>query len=60
VFDIFCQKMSGNDSREFKKRGQLIIGAHDETVSVTAMPDSGMFMLPSPRDSAQLSTWVEV
>jgi len=56
VFDIFCQKMSGNDSREFKKRGQLIIGAHDETVSVTAMPDSGMFTLPSPRDSAQLNT----
>ena len=48
------------DPLKFKKRSQLIIGAHDETVSVTAMPDSGMFMLPSPRDSAQLNTWVEV
>jgi hypothetical protein len=37
VFDIFCQKMSGNDSREFKKRSQLIIGAHNETFSVAAM-----------------------
>jgi hypothetical protein len=38
VFDIFCQKMSGNVSREFKKRSQFIIRARDETLSVTAMP----------------------
>jgi len=29
--------MSGNHPGEFKKRSQLIIGARDETVSVTAM-----------------------
>jgi hypothetical protein len=33
----FCQKMGGNYSREFKKRSRFIIGAHDETLSVTAM-----------------------
>jgi hypothetical protein len=32
-----CQKMNGNDSREFKKRSQLIISARDETVSVAAV-----------------------
>jgi hypothetical protein len=37
VFDIFCQKMSGNVSREFKKRSLLIIRARDETLSVTAV-----------------------
>jgi hypothetical protein len=29
--------MSGNDSRELKKRSQLIIGAHNETLPVVAM-----------------------
>jgi hypothetical protein len=29
--------MSGNHSREFKKRSQLIISAHDETLSVVPM-----------------------
>jgi hypothetical protein len=37
VFDIFCQKMSGNVSCEFKKRSQFIIRARDETLSVTAV-----------------------
>jgi hypothetical protein len=32
-----CQKMSGNHPREFKKRSLLIISAHDETLSFTAM-----------------------
>jgi hypothetical protein len=29
--------MSTNDSREFKKRSQLIISAHDETLSIAAL-----------------------
>jgi hypothetical protein len=29
--------MSGNHPREFKKRSQLFIGAHNETLSVAAM-----------------------
>jgi hypothetical protein len=32
-----CQKMSGNHSREFKKRSQLIIRTHNETLPVVAM-----------------------
>src|SRR4051812_47581244 len=32
-----CQKMSGNCSREFKKRSRLVIGPHDETLSVIAV-----------------------
>jgi hypothetical protein len=37
VFEIFCQKMSGNDSREFKKRSLLIISARDEPLPVIAV-----------------------
>jgi hypothetical protein len=37
VFDIFCQKMNGNDSREFKKRRQLVISPHNEALSVIAV-----------------------
>ena len=32
-----CQKMSGNHPREFQKRSQLFIRAHNETLSVVAM-----------------------
>jgi hypothetical protein len=32
-----CQNVSGNVSREFKKRSQFIIRARDETLSVTAV-----------------------
>jgi hypothetical protein len=37
VFDIFCQKMNGNVSREFKKCSQLVISAHNEPLSIVAM-----------------------
>ncbi len=32
-----CQKMSGNCSREFKKRSRLVVGPHDETLFVIAV-----------------------
>jgi hypothetical protein len=37
VFDIFCQKMSGNVSFQFKKRSQLFIRVHNEALTVAAM-----------------------
>jgi hypothetical protein len=47
VFDIFCQKMSGNHPREFKKRSLLIVSARDKTISVVAVcisnPDCSPF-----------------
>jgi hypothetical protein len=37
VFAIFCQKMSGNDSREFKKRRELFIDMRNETLPIVAV-----------------------
>jgi hypothetical protein len=37
VPSIFCQKMSANHPREFKKRSQLFIRVHDEALTVAAM-----------------------
>ena len=42
--------MSGNDSREFKKRSSLIISAHDETLSVIAVRVSNPDRVPATID----------
>jgi len=34
VFDICCQQVSGNGSREFYKRRQLFLCSRNETLSV--------------------------
>jgi hypothetical protein len=55
----FCQKMGGNYSREFKKRGRLIIGTNNETLSVVPMrisnPDRSPFGIFGPTGISALT-----